>query len=347
MKTFIKNMVLLGVSVLVTFAVVEVGSRYIMPVEYGHKLLTLQGEPMGAYSGEEALRPDTSYRVLSQEFDTVVTHTKEGYRGLSHPLNPEVVFIGDSFTYGIGLNDKETIPHIYCRELDLICANLGVPGTATVKQLSRLEKYLTKYNWRPREVKLMFMGMTSALLAGNDFNGNVEEAAARRSKNAISKNEPAQKTLWAKIIDQRALMLEHSNLVRIVYYIGGPLLRAKLSPQTNDGELKRALDVTARQFARLEELSTYYKFDYSIHVIHPMQDIMTGGHEKTLTALKRIAKTDKVYTTAAAFDGMEKVQQFYFPMDGHFNRKGAETVARFMARQDRTAAKNGNKSSEM
>lgn len=343
----LKNVLLLAVSVAGALLVAEAVSRYLMPISVGYTVLSLQGQPLGgplaeggaAGSGEGELRPDVSYRVVTQEFDTVVTHTKEGYRGLSRPQDPEVLFIGDSFTYGTGLNDKETIPYIYCRETHLICVNLGVPGTATVRQVARLERYLTEYGWRPREVKLLFMGMTAALMSGNDLSGNLEEIEEIETQDAGA--APARKVgLFAAIYDRRSLILEYSNLVRNAYYVYAPLLRAKLSPGMGNTELQQALAVTARQFRTLEELAARYGFEYSIYIIPPMQDVMNGGYEDALAAIKEIAQTDRVYSIAPALLEDGQPEQYYYAMDGHPNVAGAAKLARFMVALDEADARN-------
>ncbi|MCB9990836.1 MAG: SGNH/GDSL hydrolase family protein [Rhodospirillales bacterium] len=338
MKTMFKNILLMAVSVLVTLVMLEGASRLVMPVKYGNEVMALDGSALPPYEGDEMLRPGLSYRVVSQEFDTVVTHTPSGYRGLSEPVNPEVVFIGDSFTYGVGLQDKETIPHIYCRELDLVCVNLGVPGTATIRQLDRLERYLQEKNWRPREVKLLFMGMTAALLAGNDLNGNLEELP-KEDVPVAAEAAPVVSGgggLLAWLVGQRTFMLDHSNLVRIAYYIGGPLLRAGLSPETGDDELHRALGVTKDQFARLEALSKQYGFAYHIYIIHPMQDVINDTWENTLQALQDIAPEGAVVTSLApaVFRDDSLPSSNYYPMDGHLNAAGAEKTALYLVGLD-------------
>jgi hypothetical protein len=334
---FLKNAFLLVVSVAASLLFAEGGSRYMMPIRYGYTVLSLQGGPLGAplevYGSAGELQPGVSYRVLTQEFDTVVTHTKEGYRGLSSPANPDIVFIGDSFTYGVGLNDQETIPYVYCHEMHLVCVNLGVPGTGTVLQVARLQSYLREYGWHPREVKLLFMGMTSALMSGNDLNDNLKEMTQRHSQDSAA--VPAKQAgFWSAIYDHRSLILEHSNIARNAYYIYAPLLRAVFSPKMNDQELQRGLAITSQQFKILQDLAASYGFAYSIYILPPMQDLMNGGYQNTLAAIRKIAATDRVYTTAPALLDGGPPQQYYYAMDGHPSASGAAKLARFMVARD-------------
>ncbi len=336
MAAFIKNLALIAVSMLVALLLAEGASRLVMPVKYGNEFVTMDGAPFNPRTAGR-LTPDARFRMVAQEFDAVVTHTPDGYRGLAQPVNPEVIFIGDSFTYGIGLNDKETIPHVYCRALDVSCANLGVPGTATGHQLERLDRFLQEKNWRPRTVRLLFMGMTGALMAGNDFSGNLEYEAQQQRTDETGAQAPQTKSPLHWLLGQRKLLLEHSNLVRILYYVYGPVLRAELSPDTAADDLEKALAATERQLLKLHSLSEDYGFDYAIYIIHPMQDLMTGGYQQTWTTLQDIAPTMRVYTTAPALLGSGDAAQYYFPYDGHLNAKGARLVARYIAGMDEIA----------
>lgn len=332
MPGFVKNALLLLISVAASLLIAEAGSRIFMPVKYGHTVLDQDGQPVNPKASGGGLTPGLSYRIVSQEFDKTVTHTNRGFRGPLDPANPDVVFIGDSFTYGVGLADEETIPFIYCAETERSCANLGVPGTATAGQLDRLEQYLIRENWRPQEVRLLFMGMTSSLMAGNDLIGNLHTADGSEDDRADTTQE---KGAWAKILDGRKTVLAASNLVRVAYYVGGPLLRATLSPQTERAELQQALAATKIQFSRLDELSRRYGFSYRIYIVHPMQDIIRGGHEKTLAEIQAIASPGRVASTAPAFPEGTAPQQFYYPMDGHYNPAGARLVALYIAAQDK------------
>ena len=45
-------------------------------------------------------------------------------------------------------------------------------GQRTARQVERLEQFLDKWQWRPKEVKLFFFGMSGSFSAGNDFVDN-------------------------------------------------------------------------------------------------------------------------------------------------------------------------------
>jgi hypothetical protein len=173
------------------------------------------------------------------------------------------------------------------------------------------------------------MGMTAALMSGNDLNDNLKEFEEHPTQD--NETVPTHRTgLWASIYDRRSLILGYSNLIRNAYYVYAPLLRAKFSPKMDDTELQQALAVTAQEFTALEKLAALYGFEYSIYILHPMQDVMNGGYDDTLRSIRRIAQTDRVYTTAPALLEGGPPQQYYYAMDGHPNPAGADRLARFM-----------------
>src|SRR5688572_1489174 len=168
MQGFLKNSALVFAACLTGLILLEGVSRFVYPIQYGHKYFSADGreavEP--ANKDEITLKPSLTYRQKTQEFDKITTHTARGFRGpkggFMDPAKPDVIFIGDSMTYGIGLSDEETIPYLYCQGLKLHCVNLGRPSTSTQDQLDILEHYLTTYAWRPVKVNLIMNAMTSS-----------------------------------------------------------------------------------------------------------------------------------------------------------------------------------------
>ena len=177
MSGVFKNILLLLVSIVVSFGVLEAGSRFIFPVQYGHSFITMDGTADITLSQDLlALTPSITFRQKTHEYDKVTTHTAAGFRGPMTPDNPDIIFIGDSFTYGTGLSDEETFAYLYCRETGKECANLGRIGSGTVRQIDILEHFMAQESWRPREIKLVMLAMTSALMAGNDLMDNIGES---------------------------------------------------------------------------------------------------------------------------------------------------------------------------
>ena len=126
--------------------------------------------------------PGSVYRQVSNEYDALTTITDKGHRAPAVDGNPDIVFIGDSFTFGYGLSDEQTFVSRYCRRQRLACANLGLPGSGTLRQVERLEKFLTDWNWRPREVRLFLFAMSGSFLRRQRFRRQLRPRTAHAGR---------------------------------------------------------------------------------------------------------------------------------------------------------------------
>ena len=92
----------------------------------------------------------TNYFSKSNEFYVKTTINKNGTRLV--PLSREasdtkLIFLGDSFTFGVGVSNTDSIANNVCRELQVNCVNLGLPGTGLKQQFNHLINYLTEFWW--------------------------------------------------------------------------------------------------------------------------------------------------------------------------------------------------------
>ena len=313
---------------LLGLVVAEGVSRVVMPVSPGARFVTAAGKPLELTTrGLMMLPPGTVISQIAPEYNAKATITNQGYRAPDGGRNPRVVFLGDSFTFGVGLSDGQTFPAIYCMQLGVACANLGRPATGTVKQLAVLEHYL-KQGWRPCIVKLFMFVSTRSLMPGNDLWDNLNESHLGASKSRRV-SEP--------IVGFSGLLLKNSNLARILYFVYGPLIRAALSPRPAKSRLREALEVTRTQLARFQRLAGQYHFVGEIYIIHPVQDMIVNNGPATTNTIRGIAGKMAVFDTSDGMPG--DARQYYFSYDQHLNAKGAAAIARFLLARDEERAR--------
>jgi hypothetical protein len=335
----LKIILLVMISVAIALAGAEGVSRFLFPIHYGQKYFMTDGTtPAQPLQDTVTLTPDLQYRQIAQEFDKPTTHTSRGFRGpakgFMDPVQPDVIFIGDSMTYGIGLADSETIPFQFCQTLKLRCINLGRPGASTVTAIKVLEHYLTAYQLRPVKVNLMMNVMTASLFGGNDVLDNLQDAPpipAQTDTPAHLTSQPPSTSWTQTILSYRTQMLEMSNLVRVTYYVLAPWLRATFNPAFQKDQLAQGLSITKSELVRLDALARKYGFEYTIYLVHPLQDLTRGTYAKTLEDIVRIAPQNRVVSTAEALMSEGKPSEYYYPLDGHVRPSGAEKIAAFMA----------------
>lgn len=315
--------------------------RVIHPISDGRDNVTMDGVPITSW-----FAPGSVYRQVSNEYDARTTITNQGHRAPGTDGNPDVVFIGDSFTYGWGIDDADTFVSLYCTGLGLTCANLGAPGTGTAKQLNRLEDFLDKHRWHPREVKLVFFGMSGAWSAGNDFVDNYDErelvtdrdgtriGATAATAAPAPAAPPGGLRLAERMIGLQTFVMARSNLVRLTKFYWGPTLKSLIVAEPGPERLSQALHYTAANLARLDEMSRARGFNYSVYLIVPVQDIIRKSYPQTLAALDSVAPKPTI-STAELF--VEDPASYYYSFDGHINTKGSRRIGAFMIERERRA----------
>lgn len=349
MKEWLLRLSLLAASTLVGLGSAEVLVRVFYPISDGRDNVTLEGAPIKSWFDAGSV-----YRQVSNEYDARTTITDKGHRIPGTSGNPDVVFLGDSFTFGWGIADADTFVSIYCTRTGRSCANLGVPGTGTAKQLNRLEQFLDTYDWHPKEVKLVFFGMSTAWSAGNDFVDNYDERELVAATAPPATNTPAppeasgrirdaspRRTgmgLAERVIGLQTFVLGRSNLMRLAKFYWGPMLKSMIVAEPGQERIAQALHFTERNLKRLDDMSRRRGFAYTIYLIVPVQDLIRRSYPQTLDALSRIAPTP-VISTAGLFT--DAPARYYYSYDGHINTEGSRRVGAFLVDLEHARATGG------
>jgi len=305
---------------LVALALAELGSRWLQPI----RLYTLVGPDGRALNGW--LQPGIRYRQVSSEYDALTTITASGHRVPAPRGALDVVFLGDSFTFGSGLADSETFAWIFCERTGLSCANLGEPGSGTLRQVARLREFVEGRGWRPRRVMLFVFAMTASFSAGNDLEDNYLGESARTAP-----KRSAQGGWLERLLFLRGALERRSNLARLAKYHFGPLLRSALVPGLDEERRRVALDRTRIALEELAQLARSFEFELTVHLIHPVQDLRRGTYAQTLAALTAISPVE-VRPTAQLF--ADDPSRYYFALDGHLNPAGARAIAELLIAEE-------------
>jgi hypothetical protein len=317
------NLGLVVCSTALSLLLLEPVSRLVYPVSAGPQFITTDGSKLKFWT-----EPGRTYRQVSIEYDAVTNITTKGYRIPEVRGNPEVIFIGDSYTFGVGLSDNETFPFQYGLSRGVSIANLATPGWGTGEEIDRLEQAILDWNWRPRSVKLFMFAMTTSIAGGNDIVDNLaynKEHDVERMQQVEAKQ---RSTLWSRIYNYcRGEILLYSNLARILKFHLGSQMRSVVTLSIDMQKLKQSLEVTRRQLLRIQALSQEYGFTYEIFLIHPVQDIIMGTADQTHQALQIISPVT-IWETVQLF--AENPASYYYAYDGHLNKRGSSAIAQFL-----------------
>jgi len=318
MKSLIGNLLLLAISLTIVFAISEVASRYVSPISPGPSIVDMQGNKQKI----SYIQANNRFRIVTPDYDAVTTITRDGYRAPAAKGNPDVIFLGDSFTYSQGVDDDQAFAAIYCKEKNLNCANLAVPGSSTLYEVDRLEHFIKNKQWRPKKVHFFFF-------TGNDFSDNLDAHEKRSNGQSyepvelnIDSVNNEQKSITKKII---GFGLKQSNLLRIAYYKVLPIFRN--DPEKAQQELTKALQITQSELLRLDCLSKEFAFDYQLYVIFSAPEI---SHEKSqdLGDKLQAISNKKMIMLSDLFK--DNTKDYFFPSDGHYSVAGNKKLAEFL-----------------
>jgi len=213
LKKILLQLTLLTGSVLVALFISELIIRSFIPVRNVGPVFSTYSEIYG-----KRLKTSFSARRYTPEFEMTITTNRFGFRGPDPEYTPEnaVLFLGDSFTMGYGVNDGEEFPELIRIALnqkygeDVIpVINAGIGNNGNGRWVKFLEKEATRYN--PQLVILQPLN--------NDFSDNISEDLYSLSDNGdLTENDVPPPSFMRKVqsfIDYKPL-LEYSYLLALV-----------------------------------------------------------------------------------------------------------------------------------
>jgi hypothetical protein len=332
---WLANAALFGVSLLIALGIAEVVTRIWFPVVSVAQRTDESGEPVKVLEEGGLYQPNLRFRQVSSEYDAWNTIARLGHRVPEVEGSPEIVFLGDSFTFGYGVDDADTFVAMYCARAGTSCGNLGREKTGTGEQMDIATRFLGLYQWRPRELNLFILAMTGSLLGGNDLTDNLRYGQPSQpvagGENVVEIGRSGSNSLTDFFLRNRGIALRSSNLLRLVYLKLGPELRRRMAPESQGPAVAVALRRTRIQLARLAELAGQYGFEARIFIFHPMQDILRGTDGETLAAIQEIAPPG-IPVTSTAEVLRDDPHAYYFPYDGHLNPRGHARIVELLER---------------
>lgn len=134
MKRIVQNVFLVVMIIVISLGMLELIFRIARPTRAPLAAVTQTGD--GALFVPNSVFQNTS--SIKGEFDVTVHVNKFGYRGVDFDRaksKPRIFMVGDSFTFGVGAKDDQTIPYLLEQQLqnqgyDIEVVNAGVGHTS-------------------------------------------------------------------------------------------------------------------------------------------------------------------------------------------------------------------------
>lgn len=131
--------------------------------------------------------------VTYDPFESLYTVNEQGFRAPNFKKSDgknAVMFLGDSFTYGIGSRDHEIFPHIVSNKLGKVNWNLGVGGISDREQLYLLDHFIS-LGYIPSQIVFSWGETHRKLLLNDNFSKNsIKGYIKPDAENIISEGDP-------------------------------------------------------------------------------------------------------------------------------------------------------------
>jgi hypothetical protein len=316
----LESVVVAGTAILLCLLAGELVVRVFLPVRDVGPSFTIHDARYG-----KVLKPSSSLTRITPEFTMRMTTNSRGFRGpeLGSLGGGTILFVGDSFTMGYGVNDGEEFPAIVrqslarCRPplgIEVVNAGIGDSGTGRVLNFLRYDAAALK----PRIVVLQ--------IHATDFDDNVNERLYQLADSGellqLVPPPPGMGRAVQRVIES-VPGLAYSHLVGLSRQIklpqsgtatpdGGPLPPVAVAPgATHEDRLTLRL---------LEEVVRITR-ERGWQLLVILADIPRGRHDLLVDFFAQRG------ITSVSVPTREERPDLYFRIDGHWNAKGQAFAA--------------------
>ena len=343
------NIIMLIIVVIVVIAALEIFTRLFLPQDLNY----LQFDSNLRYKGVNNI--ETTFKT--KEFNNTIKLNDKGLRDYNHDYESNkyrILFLGDSMTFGYGVEAEETYPKVLEKILNeknnsYETINAGITAYNTAQELTYLETEGLKY-----KPNLVILGFMLNDVSGNYFEGeafDIENNKLKakypvynfsflsKIKNYLSTHSHFARVirknlgLWSKMDENKKVWND-----RVIKTIAGInwnemnaswnktfLLINKMKEDLDKENIKLLVVVlpTKEQIddKQLKEMVKDYKLNESEIKIDNSQKIIGDYLKKNKIIFLDLFKD---------FKNADKNNDFYYDYDGHFNKNGHEFAAQIV-----------------
>jgi hypothetical protein len=243
----------------------------------------------------------------NREFENTYYVNTQGMRDKSKNLkNPKILFLGDSFTMGWGVEQRETFPYLVEKTLDKNCLNTGISSYGTARESIIASPYISD--------SLEFVVIQYCL---NDYDEN-RQFIKNNFQLEISDSKTFRRTKINHLKSVNYRLFKH--LTRTAYFVKH---RTKLWYKKQQ-ETNYTLEANAGKL--------FYKVIENMELPEHVQIIAFSLDVNQSTPhffnQLSIIKEEKNLENWHLLDFSDKLQkQHYYRLDGHLNKSGQEVIA--------------------
>jgi hypothetical protein len=284
-------------------------------------LLVEGGSRDGFYTFPALLGSEVCYNTVT---DPTHVYLNELYGGFSFRTpeieNKDLIALGCSQTYGVGVCEESTWPALLAKKLNLSYANIAVPGTSVARSVTSFFSYIEKYG-KPKAVAILLPDMYRMYIpVGNPHTSaqNLPKEQKIKMVNvAISPNEGL-----APSVSKKPHKVEEIFYPEISYSQGFLMLNTLLI-FCKYANIAVVVDTWERELSHILNSLDYLSEEVfaNAYVSHPEEDCL--AHEKFKSTLKH----DEFYSATDRTKNRSITEEYKSHMGAHSHIHFAEAMA--------------------
>lgn len=312
----VRNLGLALAATLLTLGAAEIGVRLLVPVRNVGPSYTVYDSQYG-----KVLKRSFHTVRRTPEFSNTFTTNSLGFHGPEpeSPVAGGLLFIGDSYTMGFGVNDGEEFPELIRRRLVALGQNIpvvnnGIGDTGNGRWLKFLGR--EGHRLKPRFVILQ--------MSENDFGDNVNEGLFSIAATGDLVQNPVPPPGWPRMVQEwieTVPGLPYSYLIGLLRQ-GLPSLRAK-----RPGTIPAS--APTKETTADTDVLTYRLVQETLNLCRqnawPVLALEVGIAGPRLSALRKVFGERDVTLIEIPFRPARP--DLYYRIDGHWNVRGHQWVA--------------------
>lgn len=344
------KLILVFFSIVITLFTIELLIRLILPSQRHLAMYQRSG------SDNHVLMPNLNLRYNQKEFSHSVITNSAGFRNKEELVNKDIIlFIGDSFTFGSGVDEEYHYSHIFDRLLNWdekkfnIC-NTGVPGYSTLNEYIYIEELIN----RGLDIKKILLGIDIS-----DFNENLlfpiydiqdgylvfstkeKKGAVVSGLNFLAANSELVNFLYYRVVHSSVLKNYFASIFNLKYfYINLPDRNLQLFARQKNDISEKKLTVFKEHLTKIIELCKASNIELYVYYLPIIQEIYKDNYQNTLATyslkeedfnlaflngyIEQICTENGVRFLDIKKDLLRfNSERLYYFVDQHFNRYGS------------------------
>jgi lysophospholipase L1-like esterase len=336
LKNIILNFVLSISSLIIILLLLEVAVRIFIPITKP-QMIVKRGSDKTVPKKLNYGDPFFEGIFQSAEYTTRIITNSEGFRDVEHRLKKDkgvfrILAVGDSFTFGLGVEANQTYPKILEAMLNkntlgkkhFEVFNMGIAGIGTLEELEIIEYGL---RYKPDLILLgVFVENRWNPGNGNDLCDNLKSRDRLKNSRLVNQNEniitrPIIRPVDALNSLQRFLATNSDLYFLIMTRLGTNLRKSLIGLRQNQNQSELALswDITEKAIKKIKRLADKEGVAFVIVRIPFLYDVYSPKNDEAKNILTVFSNENNInMCDLSDVMGNNKNSDLYYPADGHW-----------------------------